>query len=61
MAENQNSPNVTETQGTTIVATEFLKGTETAEKDALYADLFQQNENGEISRKQKKERSILEI
>lgn len=47
------APNVNETQ--------FLAGTETAEKDALYKDFFQTNENGEITGNVKTKRSALEI
>lgn len=39
----------------------FLAGTETAEKDALYSDLFQTNSNWELVWKTKTERSKLEI
>lgn len=59
MSENQNqNPQIATTP---IVTTDFLKGTETAEKDALYSDLFERNKDGELSRKQEKKRSVLEI
>lgn len=57
MSENQN-PQI---EATPIISTDFLKDTETAEKDALYSDLFERNKNGELSRKQEKKRSVLEI
>lgn len=55
------TPATQTTSATPIVETEFLRGTETAEKDALYSDFFQTNENGEISRKQEQKRSYLEL
>lgn len=47
--------------GTQAVPTDFLNGTETANKDALYADLFEKNSDGELIRSQKTKRSALEI
>ena len=43
------------------IPTDFLNGTETASKDALYADLFEKNKDGELIRSQKTKRSVLEI
>lgn len=34
----------------TTQATDFLSGTETANKDALYSELFQKNSDGEMVR-----------
>lgn len=45
----------------TTTGTNFLNGTETHQKDALYADLFQQNEDGELVKKQNTKKSPLEI
>lgn len=45
----------------TTTDTNFLNGTETHQKDALYADLFQQNEDGELVKKQNTKKSPLEI
>ena len=46
---------------TPIITTEFLKGTETIDKDTLYADLFQKNTDGNLVRKNAERRSPLEI
>lgn len=43
----------------TLVKTDFLSGTETAQRDALYADLFEKNKNSGANAKPKK--SILEL
>lgn len=57
MTEAQNpTPN---TSG--VTQTGFLNNTETAEKDSIYNDFFQENAEGEIQRKVKTERSGLEI
>lgn len=44
-----------------VTETNFLSGTETTQKDALYADLFQRNENGEFVKKQETKKSMLEL
>lgn len=41
--------------------TEFLKGTDTADRDMLYTDLFQKNADGDFVRTTKTERSKLEL
>lgn len=53
--------NPLQTNQTVSTETNFLAGTETANKDALYNDLFQTNSEWEIVGKTKTERSKLEI
>lgn len=47
--------------GPVIMETNFLSGTETAQKDALYADLFEQNAGGSQGKNGNTKRSVLEI
>lgn len=61
---SQNTINITPTpttSNTIAPATEFLKGTETSEKDALYSDLFQKNNSTTGLNGTKVERSKLEL
>lgn len=49
---NENLQNTTVSTGNstpqpTVTETSFLHGTETADKEVLYADLFQQNDGSE--------------